>query len=109
MATYYDLLIQCPACIKEKGYDSNPPGQWYHDGCGGKLQIGDNAYLKCAKVGCGKSSHIKNWRYACQKHSSDFRPTTAAHFANAISISGQVTSVAGRQWLLTLLQNLEDW
>jgi hypothetical protein len=106
MTTYFDVFIQCPACISEKGYDPTPPGQWYHNNCEGKIQLGDNAYYKCLK--CGYSSHVKNWRYSCEKH-TDYRPTTAAHFSNAISISGQMTGKAGRQWLLTLLQNLEDW
>lgn len=108
MATYFDLYIQCPACIKDNGYDDDPPGQWYHNNCGGKIQVGDNAYYKC--LSCGDSSHIKNWRYACRRHQSDFRSTTVAHFANAIAIAGQITGKAGRQWLMTLLENLgDDW
>ena len=108
MATYYDLYIQCPACIADNGYDPNPPAQWYHTNCEGKRQIADNAYFQC--VSCNHSSHIKNWRYACAQHKSDFRPTTAAHFANSIAIAGQVVGKAGRQWLVTLLQNLgDDW
>lgn len=106
MATYYDLFMQCPACIKDFGYDDQPPGQWYHNNCGGKIQIGDNAYYKC--LSCGKSSHVKNWQYACQKH-TDYKSVSNAHFANAISIAGQITSKAGKQWLSTLLENLGDW
>ncbi|MDY7053847.1 hypothetical protein [Limnospira fusiformis] len=106
MATYYDLYIQCPACIKDFGYDSEPPAQWYHNNCGGKIQIGDDAYYKC--LSCGHSSHIQNWVYRCSRH-TDFRYTTAAHFANAVSVAGALTGKAGRQWLLNLITNLGDW
>jgi hypothetical protein len=107
MATYYDLKIRCPACIAD-GESGGSVDQWYHNICNGKIQIGDDAYYKC--LSCGYSSHIKNWRYACTAHVTDFRPTTTAHFANAISTAGQVTSVAGKQWLITLLENLgDDW
>ena len=107
MAQYYDLQMRCPACIAE-GKSGGPCVQWYHTECGGQLQVGDDANYKC--VSCGYISHIKNWRYACREHETDFRPTTNAHFANAISTSGQIASVAGREWLIRLLENLgSDW
>ena len=107
MPTYYDTIIRCPACIAE-GRSGGEPSQWYHGECDGKLQIGDNAMERC--VECGRSSHIKNWRYACEEHETDYKPTTNAHFANAISTSGQLASIAGRVWLITLLENLgDDW
>ena len=106
MATYYDLNIQCPACIKDQGYDDQPPSQWYHAKCGGKIQIGDDAYFKC--LSCGYSSHIQNWRYQCSRH-TDFRPASAGSFANAVSISGQLVGKAGKKWLLSLIENLGDW
>ncbi|KOR37980.1 hypothetical protein AM228_04140 [Planktothricoides sp. SR001] len=107
MATYYDLKIRCPACIAD-GESGGAVSQWYHNNCGGKIQIGDDANYKCIK--CNYSSHIKNWRYAHEGYHTDYRPTTSAHFANAISTAGQVASVAGKQWLITLLENLgDDW
>lgn len=109
MATYYDLKIRCPACLAN-GEEPGPASQWYHgkSGCDGKIQIGDDAQMKCAS--CGESFHIKVARYACAKHQTDFRSTTPGHFATAISTAGQVTSVAGRQWLIRLLENMgEDW
>ncbi|MDL5052662.1 hypothetical protein QQ056_03680 [Oscillatoria laete-virens NRMC-F 0139] len=109
MTTYYDLVISCPACLAD-GKPQGPATQWFHakSGCGGKMQIGDDAQLKCAN--CGEAFHIKVARYACTLHSTDFRPATPAHFASAISTAGQVTGVAGRQWLITLLENMgDDW
>jgi hypothetical protein len=109
VATYYDLKIRCPACLAN-GKQSGPPSQWFHakPGCNGKLQIGDDAQFRCVK--CNEASHIKNWRYACESHQSDYRPVPAAHFASAIATAGQVTNIAGRQWLIDLLENMgDDW
>jgi hypothetical protein len=108
MATYYNLIIRCPACLAE-GKQPGPAAQWYHakPGCSGQMQIGDDAQLKCAQ--CGERFHIKIARYACNHH-TDFRPTTPAHFASAISTAGEVTATAGRQWLIRLLENMgDDW
>lgn len=113
MTTYHDLVIQCPACARERGYDCKPPRQWYHASCGGAILIGENAYYRC--VGCGHSSHVKHWRYACHINVMDDRPirdersASSAHLANVISIAGEMRGRAGREWLITLLQNLGDW
>ncbi|MDY7053846.1 hypothetical protein [Limnospira fusiformis] len=107
MATYYDVFMQCPACIAEKGYDNQPPRQWYHANCGGKIQIGDDAFYKC--LVCGHSSPVKNWRYACGINSMDDRPNSYGHFANAVSVAANLSSYPGKQWLLTYIQNLGDW
>jgi len=107
LVKYYDLIISCPACLCD-GKTGGAQKQWYHANCGGKIQVGDNACYKC----CTDNfvSHIKNWRYACEAHESDYRKTTPAHFASAISAAGQVTSLAGVKWLQKLLENLgEDW
>ncbi|MBW6438263.1 hypothetical protein KZ829_31505 [Actinoplanes hulinensis] len=106
MAQYFDLVIRCPACIAD-GRDGGLPGYWYHHQCGGGLQIGDDANYQCKS--CFQRHHVRNWRYACQQHESDFRATTSAHLANAVSTAGQLTSVAGRRWLMTFLENLGDW
>lgn len=106
MAQYFDLVMRCPACIAD-GRDGGVPGAWYHERCEGGLQIGDDAYLRCKK--CSFANHVRGWRYACAAHESEYRPTSSAHLANAVSTAGQITSLAGRQWLLTFLQNLGDW
>jgi Ethanolamine utilization protein EutJ (predicted chaperonin) len=115
IATYYDLIIICPACLSEDKYPESA-SQWFHgkSGCGEKLQIGDDAQLKC--VGCHESFHIKTARYDCKLHAIDFRPrtighsSTGSHFASAISTAGRLTSVAGSKWLINLLENMgDDW
>lgn len=106
MSTYYDLIMRCPACIAA-GKDGGVPRQWYHAGlCGGKLRAGDDACYKCVK--CGVVMHVSSWRYKCDGH-SDYRSTTSAHLANAVSTAGQLVNVAGRYWLMQFLENLGDW
>lgn len=106
MTTYYDLKIRCPACIavgKSGGYLS----QWYHTDCGGRLQIGDNAYIRCSN--CYYQDQIKYWRYACESHETSYRPTNANSFANAIATAAQIANIAGVRWYQKLLDNLDDW
>jgi hypothetical protein len=108
MTQYYTVQMRCPACIAN-GKSGGPVSTWFHANCDmyGELKVGDNAYYKCS--GCNTESHVKNWRYACESHESDYRPTKAAHLANAISTAGQIASTAGRQWLMRFLDNLDDW
>lgn len=111
MATYYDLIIRCPACLAA-GEEPGPASQWFHakSGCNGKIQIGDDAQMKCANPKCGDTFHVKVARYAHEGYHTDYRATTPAHFASAISTAGQVTGVAGKQWLIRLLENMgDDW
>lgn len=107
MTTYYDLVIRCPADI-HWGHPTNR-AQWYHANCGGKIQIGDNACYKC--LSCGQKQHIKYGQYTCMNYEIDFKPMKADNnYVTAISILGQVTSIAGGRWLRTLMENLgDDW
>lgn len=106
MTQYFDLIIRCPACIKDN-VDPGPATSWYHTECNGGLQIGDDATYRCKQ--CSYTEHVKEWRYKCKQHRAEFRSTSSAHLASAISTAGQITSVAGRQWLMSFLDNLGDW
>jgi len=106
MATYYELKIRCPACIS-MGRSGGTPSYWYHNDCGGKLEVGDDANYRCSY--CSYKSHIKNWRYSCSSHQGNFQSTNSNHFATAIATAGQLSGVAGRLWMLNLLSNMGDW
>lgn len=108
MATYYDLYISCPACLGKKPPVIQPPAYWTHaNDCGARIQIGDDAYLKCKN---GHSSHIRNWKYACDEHATDYRPCSAASFAHAISIAGQLANIGGILWFRSIIDNMgTDW
>ena len=106
---YYWLIMRCPACLAE-GRDPGSEGQWYHHNCGGKLAVGDDANYYC-KDGCGTKSHVSKWTYSCLKdgHGGRFIGATSAHLASAISTAGQITGLAGRQWLMRFLEAMGDW
>ncbi|WP_377476036.1 MAG: hypothetical protein P2A85_24895 [Microcoleus anatoxicus] len=106
MAIYYDLKIPCPACIAKGGLGGYP-SQWYHSNCGGKLQIGDDAYLRC--IGCWHKEHIRHWQYSCETHETIYRPTRAGSFAKAVSMAAHLTGTAGIIWMIRLVDNMGDW
>jgi hypothetical protein len=105
MATYYDLFIKCPT--GHLHYANSSPSYWYHAGCGAKMQIGDDARLKCTS---GHSSHLRNWRSLCYEHEMTYSPSGHGEFVNAIAVVGQMVKHAGKSWLLRLLDNMgADW
>ena len=105
MTTYQKLYIQCPACLARGR--SAPASYWYHSDCGGALELGSNATMRCAD--CGHASHVRNWRYSCENHLGQYRTTSSAHLAGAISMSAVMVAAGGRTWLMKLLDNLSDW
>jgi len=96
--------MSCPACIAE-GKSGGIPRQWYHGGgCGGRLEVGNNAYYRCTK--CGYNSHVRGWSYSCDGH-GDYRMVSDSHLASAVSVASQLTiSSRGKMWLLELLNNM---
>jgi hypothetical protein len=103
---WYSLIMRCPACLSEQK-EPGPAAQWYHAPDDGMVQVGSSAQYRCTT--CQHVEHVKSWRYACEQHETDFRPTSSAHLANALSTAGQITSVAGRQWMQKFLENLGEW
>jgi len=103
---WFDLIMRCPACIADNK-EPGPQSQWYHTMDDGKIQVGITAEYRC--LSCQHQSHVQHWRYACEAHEADYRPTTSVHLANALSTAGQITSIAGRQWMMTFLENLGEW
>lgn len=105
-AEWFNLVMRCPACLAD-GREPGPPGQWFHAPDDGPVRVGSNAKYQCAS--CHHVEHVRNWRYACEAHQTDFRATSSAHLANALSTAGQITSIAGRQWMQKFLENLGEW
>jgi hypothetical protein len=103
---WYDLIMRCPACIAEEK-EPGPESQWFHATDFGKVQVGDTAEYRCTK--CGHHEHVKNWRYACELHATEYKATTSAHLANSLSAAGQITSRAGKEWLQRFMDHLGDW
>ncbi len=103
---WFNLVMRCPACLADNR-DPGPVDQWYHAMDSAMVQVGSSAEYRC--LGCKHTEHVRNWRYACQAHQTEYRPTTSAHLSNALSTAGQITSIAGRQWMQKFLQNLGEW
>lgn len=71
------LELGCLGC--GKGSSSN----WFHaesgkflasdksTGCGGSLQLSDQARIKCER--CGSISHMKKWSFSCSKHPGEYK------------------------------------
>lgn len=106
MTRYLNLYLQCPACLA-RGDRASPAAYWYHGDCGGVLEIGSDATLRCSA--CYYASHVRNWRYSCASHSGQYRTTSSAHLAGSISMSAALVAAGGRAWLMDLLDNLADW
>ncbi|MBB5869728.1 hypothetical protein F4553_003107 [Allocatelliglobosispora scoriae] len=103
---WFDLVMRCPACLADN-VEAGPIGQWYHAVDNGTVQVGSSAHYRC--LSCQHTEHVRNWRYACAAHQTDYRPTNAAHLSNALSTAGQITSIAGRQWMQQFVSNLGEW
>jgi hypothetical protein len=106
MTTYHRLFFQCPACLNA-GRRMAPATHCYHDDCGGALDIGSDATLRCSS--CEYIGHVSNWRYSCEHHSGQCRSTTSAHFASSMSMSAAPLAAGGRAWLMDVLDKLSDW
>jgi lipopolysaccharide biosynthesis regulator YciM len=103
---WFNLVMRCPACLAD-GKEAGPVDQWYHVMDNGMVQVGSSAEYRC--LSCQHTEHVRNWRYACRAHQTEYRPTTAAHLSNALSTAGQITSIAGRQSMQKFLENLGEW
>lgn len=108
---YTRLIIGCPACAANNG-DMGAPAQFYHAGCGGLMEVSDRANLQCSS--CGKSAHVKDWRWGCPNHGDPqredyFQKSNSTSFAAQMSVAGALTNKMGRKWLMTFLDSLGDW
>jgi hypothetical protein len=106
-SVYYDLIIGDPSAHDLRLRSA----QWYHASCGSRLQIGDNAYIKCLR--CGVLYHIKKARYNWREHEIGHcaigHHATYNAVASALCISSQFAVAAGKQWLMNFLDNLGKW
>lgn len=106
---YIEAYLACPVCF-EQGRNG-AAGYWEHDGCGGKMYLGDDAKYFCQK--CKQRSHVSKWKYGCPGHSKadseelDFQFASNATLASMMSCAGQLTTAAGLPWLKKFMDNLE--
>lgn len=114
--TFIQVYASCPECFVEG--KTTQCESWKHgdNNCFGDMYVGDNAFFKCEK--CGRSSHVKNWKYLCPSHSNSIgtfmtdsnalSPTDCQGVCGAISTAGQLTLEAGVSWLEKFLENIDE-
>lgn len=81
MSDRYDLYAPCMA----SGCSKKSSSYWYHgDGCGGKIQLRDDAYFCCPR--CYTSEIIFDWNFSCAGHGYTYEPTSKQGVINALSV-----------------------
>lgn len=110
---YYQMYIGCPICLRE-GRPS-VPAYWHHNNCGGKMYIGDNAFVYCEN--CGETIPLVNCRFLCPEC---HQPFSNGHFIERTDIKDIRTALAvsgmfcdcGLVWLnritKAIIQQCED-
>jgi len=99
---YYQLKIVCPGnnCSNK----NTVVERWDHHNCGGTMEIGDNAHLRCKR--CYHHAHIKDWQFACSVHAGDFQAWNDQSFALAISNSlAAIQTVTDHAWVAKMIKN----
>lgn len=111
MAIWADLVGGCPTCVAE-GAEAGPAVQWYHATCGGRMEVSDEARLKCGS--CGTEGHIQNWKWACPRQGEPsykvyYCPTSVSSTAVSIAVGAAICPKMGKAWLMRFLDNLGAW
>lgn len=101
-------------CIEAKATDNTGKFKfkWLHgNNCKGSLFIGDNAICLCRK--CGASAPVNHWRIVSTNNSIselNVEPPKTHEYdpQQAMYVAGEITTVAGMDWLQTFTQSLID-
>jgi hypothetical protein len=98
---YYNLVSYPP------GLDSTTPQQWLHYTCEGNLQIGNDGTIRCEK--CDAQQVALSWYIVGNSHLSDVPPEVKQlDVLFVTSLAGQLTTTAGKKWLIEFLGNIEE-
>jgi len=81
--------------------------QWLHYSCGGNLQIGSDAVIRCEK--CSTEQPAISWFVTQSYQLSEALPEVKEmDFQTVASLAGQVASEAGKQWLSEFFIHIES-
>ena len=98
---YYDLIASLPEDVQSEKQ------QWLHHSCGGNLQIGGNASIRCDK--CSTEHPALSWFITEPYQLSDTPPEAKEmDFSTVASLAGQITGQAGSKWLVAFLSHFES-
>ncbi|PKY53281.1 hypothetical protein RhiirA4_471401 [Rhizophagus irregularis] len=78
---WVDLYTVCPG----RGCNNETPSYWVHSVDSYRTQISNHGRIKC--TGCSTVDYMKNWDFACSKHSGEYRPTSSISFGKALFIA----------------------
>lgn len=96
---YYNLVVSAPN-------SNRPPSQWRHHRCRGNLQIADNGNIRC--LSCKQERLTLNW-YVKDNSQLSARPFgMRIDDSIAMSFAGQIIPVAGQQWMVNFLENIQQ-
>ena len=114
--TYFRLFICCPVCLEQGSQMMQSYWKHLDNNCNGDIYVGDNAYCKCLK--CGRTSHVRNWKYLCPSHTNSIDTfmtdsdalvcADSEYVVMAVSMSGQMAQETGVQWLQRFFRNMGE-
>jgi hypothetical protein len=98
---YFDLIASFPEDVQSE------KKQWLHHSCGGNLQIGNNASIRCDK--CPKEQPALSW-FITEPYQLSDNPREAKEmdFSSVASLAGQIAGQAGKSWLSSFLTHVES-
>lgn len=98
---YYKIIASFPEDTQSEQQ------QWLHNSCGGNLQIGSNALIRCEK--CGAEHPVLSW-IITEPYQLSYIPLEAKEmdFSTVASLTGQIAAQAGSRWLSELLGHVEN-
>jgi hypothetical protein len=96
---YYNLVAFLPDS------DSTEKRQWLHHECEGNLLIGNDGTISCEKCKAHKPALV--WYVIDNNHLSETPPELKQlDFTTVTALAGQITSIAGKQWLGEFLKHI---
>jgi len=85
---FISLYLPCPATDCKA--TNKQPSFWKHSGCGGRMYIEEDAWIKCMKESCGEYGYITDWSFACRHHNGQHWKTRNEDCIEALSVAMSV-------------------
>ena len=81
-----DLYLPCTVM----GCKDKSSKYWYHDSCGGRVELREDAYIYCPR--CYENSIIFGWNFSCSGHGNVYQPASRQGVLNALT---QLVTIMG--------------
>jgi hypothetical protein len=83
---FISLYLPCPATDCKA--TNKQPSFWKHSGCGGRMYIEEDAWIKC--MSCSEYGYITDWSFACRHHNGQHWKTRNEDCIEALSVAMSV-------------------